>query len=163
MRSVRQSLRKIFFAASGEAGARQPGDGTPNPFGMVSRQHGWLAPLPDPAALPAWLTEADLDAYTAAFTASGFAGGLNYYRNLDRNRELLLAFQGLLVRVPALFLVGQRDVGLHLPGMRDIIAAMPRLVPQLRPPVELVGAGHWLQQERPTDVTAALVEFLRSL
>jgi pimeloyl-ACP methyl ester carboxylesterase len=162
-RQVRVSLRKLLFAASGEAGARQPGDGTPNPFGMVSRAHGLLAPLPDPVRLPDWFTEVDLDVYTAAFTASGFTGGLNYYRNLDRNRELLLAFQGLSVQVPALFLVGQRDVGLSIPGMREIIADMPRLVPHLRPPVELVEAGHWLQQERPAEVNAALLAFLHSL
>jgi pimeloyl-ACP methyl ester carboxylesterase len=160
---VRQTLRKLLFAASGEAGPRQPGDDTPNPFGMVSRQRGLLAPLPDPATLPSWLTEADLDVYTAAFTASGFAGGLNYYRNLDRNRELLAPFQGLPVAVPALFLIGQRDVGLSIPGMREIIAAMPSLVPQLRPVVELPAAGHWLQQERPAEVNAALLAFLQSL
>ena len=162
-RDVRQSLRKILGAAAGEAGPRQPGDGTPNPFGMVSRQAGLLAPLPDPKTLPSWLTEADLDVYVAAFTATGFAGGLNYYRNLDRNRELLLAFQGLPVAMPALFLIGQRDVGLSIPGMREIIADMPRLVPQLRPTVELADAGHWLQQERPTEVNEALLAFLRSL
>ena len=162
-RNVRQSLRKILCAAAGEAGPRQPGDGTPNPFGMVSRQTGLLAPLPDPETLPSWLTEADLDVYAAAFTATGFAGGLNYYRNLDRNRELLLAFQGLPVAVPALFLIGQRDVGLSIPGMREIIADMPRLVPQLRPTVELADAGHWLQQERPDEVNEALLAFLRSL
>jgi pimeloyl-ACP methyl ester carboxylesterase len=160
---VRQTLRKILFAASGEAGPRQPGDGTPNPFGMVSRQQGLLAPLPDPATLPGWLTEADLDTYTAAFSASGFAGGLNYYRNLDRNRELLAPFQGLPVAVPALFLIGQRDVGLSIPGMREIIAAMPGLVSQLRPVIEVPEAGHWLQQERPEEVNAALVAFLQSL
>ncbi len=160
---VRLSLRKIYWAAAGEVGPRQPGDDTPNPFGMVSRQQGLLAPLPDPATLPAWLTEADLDVYTDAFTASGFAGGLNYYRNLDRNRELLLAFQGLQVQVPALFLIGQRDVGLSIPGMREIIADMPRLVPHLRPTIELADAGHWLQQERPTEVNAALLDFLYSL
>lgn len=160
---VRQTLRKILFAASGEAGPRQPGDGTPNPFGMVSRQQGLLGPLPDPPALPNWLTEADLDSYTAAFTASGFAGGLNYYRNLDRNRELLAPFQGLLVMVPALFLIGQWDIGLSIPGMQEIIAAMPRLVPQLRPVREVPDAGHWLQQERPEEVNAALIDFLQSL
>lgn len=160
---VRQTLRKILFAASGEAGPRQPGDGTPTPFGMVSRQQGLLAPLPDPATLPAWLTEADLDIYTAAFAASGFRGGLNYYRNLDRNRELLVPFRGLRVQVPALFLIGQRDVGLSIPGMRELIADMPRLVPQLRPVVELPAASHWLQQERPDEVNATLLSFLRSL
>jgi pimeloyl-ACP methyl ester carboxylesterase len=160
---VRQTLRKMLFAASGEAGPRQPGDATPNPFGMVSRQQGLLAPLPDPATLPSWLTEADLDTYTAAFTTSGFAGGLNYYRNLDRNRELLAPFQGMPVQAPALFLIGQRDVGLSIPGMREIIAAMPGLVPQLRPVIEVPEAGHWLQQERPAEVNAALVAFLQSL
>jgi pimeloyl-ACP methyl ester carboxylesterase len=160
---VRQSLRKILGAAAGEAGPRQPGDGTPNPFGMVSRQAGLLASLPEPETLPSWLTEADLDVYAAAFAATGFTGGLNYYRNLDRNRELLLAFQGLPVAVPALFLIGQRDVGLSIPGMREIIADMPHLVPQLRPTVELAAAGHWLQQERPAEVNEALLAFLRSL
>jgi pimeloyl-ACP methyl ester carboxylesterase len=160
---VRQTLRKILFAASGEAGPRQLGDGTPNPFGMVSRQQGLLAPLPDPATLPTWLTEADLDVYTTAFATSGFAGGLNYYRNLDRNRELLAPFRGLRVQVPALFIIGQRDVGLSIPGMRELIADMSRLVPQLRPVVELPAAGHWLQQERPDEVNAALLTFLRSL
>jgi pimeloyl-ACP methyl ester carboxylesterase len=130
---------------------------------MVSWQQGMLAPLPDPTTLPGWLTEADLDTYTAAFSASGFAGGLNYYRNLDRNRELLAPFQGLPVQVPALFLIGQRDVGLSIPGMREIIAAMPGLVPQLRPVIEVPEAGHWLQQERPAEVNAALVAFLQSL
>jgi pimeloyl-ACP methyl ester carboxylesterase len=160
---VRQTLRKILFAASGEAGPRQPGDATPNPFGMVSRQQGLLAPLPEPTTLPGWLTEADLDTYTAAFTTSGFAGGLNYYRNLDRNRELLAPFHGLPVAVPALFLIGQRDVGLSIPGMREIIAAMPGLVPHLRPVVEVPDAGHWLQQERPVEVNNSLIAFLQSL
>lgn len=58
-RDIRQTLRKILFAASGDAGARKAGDQTPNPFGMVSRQHGLLAPLPD--SMPDWLTAADLD------------------------------------------------------------------------------------------------------
>lgn len=67
------------------------------------------------------------------------------------------------MQVPALFLIGQRDVGLSIPGMREIIAEMPRLVPHLRPVIELAGAGHWLQQERPAEVNAALLDFLRSL
>ncbi|MBC6612783.1 alpha/beta hydrolase [Hymenobacter sp. BT507] len=162
-RQVPQTLRKILFAASGEAGPRQPGDGTPTPFGMVSRQQGLLPPLPEPVTLPSWLTEADLDTYAAAFAASGFAGGLSYYRNLDRNRELLAPFHGLPVQVPALFLIGQRDVGLSIPGMREIIATMPSLVPQLRPVLEVLNAGHWLQQERPEEVNTALIAFLQSL
>lgn len=162
-RDIGLTLRKILFAASGDAGARLEGDGTPNPFAMVSRDKGLLAPLPAPDALPSWLSTTDLDAYVADFQASGFRGGLNLYRNLDRNWEMQHAFSGLKVAVPALFLVGERDVGLQIPGMRDIISAMPALVPQLRQPIYLEGCGHWPSQERPELVSEALLSFLKSL
>ncbi|QCI63207.1 alpha/beta fold hydrolase [Phreatobacter stygius] len=162
-RDIRMALRKIVFAASGDAGPRGEKDGTPNPFGMVSRERGLLASLPDPAALPAWLTEADLDVLTEAFTASGFRGGLNLYRNMDRNWDLQRSLSGLAVTVPALYMVGERDTGLSIPGMREIISAMPRLVPRLTETIVLPGCGHWIQQERPDAVNTALVGFLRGL
>lgn len=162
-RDVRLTLRKILFAASGDAGPRKDGDETPNPFSMVSRDTGLLAPLPATDALPSWLTDADLDVYAAEFDASGFAGGLNLYRNLDRNWELDHAFDGMKVTVPAFYMVGERDVGLAIPGMQDIIAAMPSLVPHLRDPVFLDNCGHWAPQEQPARVTAALRSFLDSL
>ncbi len=162
-RDVRTTLRRILFAASGEAGPRAEGDGTPNPFSMVSRRDGLLAPLPDPDALPPWLTEAGLDVYVEAFAASGFRGALNWYRNLDRNWELQAALDGLPVRVPALYVTGERDVGLSIPGMRAIVDAMPALVPDLRGTVTIPGGGHWIQQEKPGEYNAALLSFLRSL
>lgn len=162
-RDVRLSIRKLLFAASGEAGPRRQNDGTPNPFGMVSRRDGLLASLPNPTALPPWLTEADLTVYTEAFTASGFRGGLNYYRNLDRNRELLACLSGLQVKVPALYVVGGRDVGLSIPGMQQIIDDMPGLVPMLQQVITLPDCGHWIQQERPQEVSSAIISFLQSL
>lgn len=161
-RDVRATLRKLFFGASGDAGPRRSGDGTPNPFAMVSRTDGLLASLPFPASLPSWLTEEDVSTYVASFEKSGFRGGLNYYRNLDRNWELLACFGGAKVTIPALFLIGDRDVGLSIPGMDQIIADMPKLVPQLRPTVMISGCGHWPQQERPEAFNAALLSFLRS-
>jgi pimeloyl-ACP methyl ester carboxylesterase len=162
-RDVRATLLKLLYAASGDAGPRQPGDGTPNPFGMVSRDAGLLGPLPPPASLLPWLTEADLDELTAAFGASGFRGGLSFYRNLDRNRELLTGFGGMRVEVPALYLVGERDPGFAMPGMRQIVDAMPALVPGLAGSHVLGGGGHWIQQEKPLEVNALLTSFLRSL
>ncbi|HEX6041926.1 alpha/beta hydrolase [Longimicrobium sp.] len=162
-RDVRDSLLRILYAASGDAGPRVPGDGTPNPFSMVSRADGLLAPLPAPASLPSWLAEADLDAFTAAFTASGFGGGLNWYRNLDRNWELQASLAGMRVEVPALYLAGERDPGLAMPGMRQIIDAMPLLVPRLTGAHVIPGGGHWIQQEKPDEVNALLLSFLRSL
>ena len=162
-RDPRQTLRKILHAASGEAGPRAPGDNTPNPFGMVRRDVGLLADLPEPEALPDWLPQSEFDRLAETFARTGFTGGLNYYRNLDRNFELQQAMAGARVTVPALFLIGERDTGLAIPGMADIIAAMPDLVPDLRGSHVLPGAGHWLQQERAAEVSEALVAFLREI
>ena len=160
---VRTTLLKIYHAASGEAGPREPGDGTPNPFGMVPREGGLLAPLPMPPSLPEFLTEADLDSLVGAYEASGFRGGLNLYRNLDRNAELMRAFAGRRIEVPALFAVGSRDPGLAMPGMREIIAGMGALVPDLRASLTFEDCGHWLPQERPEATNVALLEFLGGL
>lgn len=154
-RDVRASLLKILHGASR--------DGTQNPFGMVSRVDGMLAPLPVPPTLPSWLTDADLDEYEAAFRASGFAGGLSYYRNLDRNWELQASLRGMRIQVPALYLAGERDPGLAMPGMREIIDAMPQLVPGLTGSHVIAGGGHWIPQEKPDEVSALLISFLRSL
>jgi pimeloyl-ACP methyl ester carboxylesterase len=162
-RDAALTLAKIYHAASGDAGPRLAGDGTPNPFGMVSRAAGLLAGIPEAENLPAWLPQSDLDVFSEAFKASGFRGGLNYYRNLDRNWELAKAFAGLKVTVPALFMAGERDTGLAIPGMREIIAAMPELVPDLRRTEFVPGAGHWLPLERPEVVSEALTAFILSL
>ncbi|NEI74682.1 alpha/beta fold hydrolase [Rhizobium lusitanum] len=162
-RDVRLTLHKLIFAASGEAGLRKPGGSTPNPFCMVMRSTGLLPGLPDPAALPDWLPSEDFEQLVGAFEASGFAGGLNYYRNLDRNWELQQANAGQTVNVPALFMIGERDTGLSIPGMDQIIAGMPSLIPDLRGSHTIQGAGHWLQQERPTEVLELTLGFLRQL
>ncbi|MCB1468546.1 MAG: alpha/beta hydrolase [Rhizobiaceae bacterium] len=161
-KDIRRTLRMLLFAASGDAGPRRPGDATPNPFGMVSRRDGLLAPLPDPKELPSWLSEADLDIYAEAFTKTGFSGALNYYRNLDRNWQLQASLSGVKVEVPALFIAGERDPGLQIPGMTEIIEAMPALAPRVQDPVIISGGGHWLPQECPDQVSAAIVAFARS-
>ncbi|RBL87426.1 alpha/beta hydrolase [Streptomyces cavourensis] len=161
-RDVDATLRALYFAASGAAGARTD-PATPNPFGMVPAGRGLLDALPVPNALPARLTESDLAVFVQSYQASGFRGGLNYYRNLDRNWALQGALAGKTVDVPALYLVGERDTGLAIPGMDQIIKAMPALVPQLRASEIIPGAGHWLQQEAPQEVNQALIDFLRSL
>jgi pimeloyl-ACP methyl ester carboxylesterase len=162
-KDVSATLRKIYHAASGEAGPRQPGDGTPNPFGMISPARGMLKDLPEPASLPEWLSTVDFQSYATSFTRSGFGGGLNYYRNLDRNWQLQASLDGMRIEVPALFAVGSRDVGLAIPGMDQIIADMPRLVPRLHRSVVIEGAGHWLQQERADTVNKLILSFVSTL
>jgi pimeloyl-ACP methyl ester carboxylesterase len=86
---------------------------------------------------------------------------LNWYRNLDRTWELMAAWQGAPVTVPALFVAGERD-----PVIARRRSDLPRLreaVPALRQSLILPGCGHWTQQERPAEVNAALLDFLRGL
>ncbi|MDL2410679.1 alpha/beta hydrolase [Rhizobium calliandrae] len=162
-RDVDLTLRKLIFAASSEAGPRLPGDRTPNPFGMVSRSAGLLEDLPEPATLPGWLPALDFDRLVKDFKTSGFRGGLNYYRNLDRNWELQHATSGQTVNIPALFMIGERDTGLSIPGMDQIIAGMPALVSDLRGSHVIPEAGHWLQQERPKEISEAILSFLKNV
>jgi len=161
-KDVRTTLLKIMFAASGDAGSRLDDD-TPNPFGMISKSSGLLASLPFPSILLSWLSGNDLTILTEAFTRSGFDGGLNYYRNLDRNWEHQAAFDGLTVKVPSLFLQGENDTCRVMPGMDAIIAEMPRMAPFLKDSIILPGAGHWLQQERPKEFNFHLSRFLKEL
>jgi hypothetical protein len=62
--------------------------------GMVPGTGGFLARTIDPPALSAWLADCDIDFYAGEFARTGFRGGLNWYRNIDRNWELLGLFAG---------------------------------------------------------------------
>jgi pimeloyl-ACP methyl ester carboxylesterase len=156
---VALSLRKILYSASGDAPRRNPGA----PVAMVPSSSGFLTHMRNPEALPAWLAEADLDFYAQQFAHSGFRGGLNWYRNIDRNWELLAPYAGAPVGVPALYLAGDRDVVVSFPGMDQVIAGLSRFVPNLRGTLMLPGCGHWTQQERPNEVNTAMIDFLRGL
>ena len=130
---------------------------------MVPRATGLVPSLADPPALPPWLTGADIDVYAGEFARAGFRGGLNWYRNIDRNWELLAPWAGAQVTVPALYVAGERDLVLAFRGMDQLLPALSRFVPNLRKTLVLPGCGHWTQQERPAEVTSAMLEFLKDL
>jgi epoxide hydrolase A/B len=161
-RDPRAAIRRMLFWASGDAPrpARPPGAGN---VGMVPRGGGFLSGPDAPVTLPAWLTEADVDFYAAEFKRAGFRGGLNWYRNIDRNWELLSAWAGATVTVPALYIAGDRDLVLAFRGMDRLVPNLSKVVPHLKGTLVLPGCGHWTQQERPREVTGAIVEFLKSL
>ena len=94
---------------------------------------------------------------------TGFRGGLNWYRNIDRNWELLAPYAGARVTVPALYVAGDRDLVVAFRGMDQLIPNLAKFVPQLRRTLMLPGCGHWTQQERPAEVNAAMIEFMRGL
>jgi pimeloyl-ACP methyl ester carboxylesterase len=160
-RDPRKTIRQVLYWGSGDA-PRPPRAAGSGGVGMVPRAGGFLDG-PAPASLPAWITEADIDFYAGEFRRAGFRGGLNWYRNIDRNWQLLSAWTGAKVTVPALYVAGDRDLVMAFKGMDQLVPALKQHVPQLQDTIILPGCGHWTQQERPAEVNAAMIRFLRSL
>ena len=141
------------------AGVRAPGDesaamrmAAPGPEGFIDR-------IPEPDKLPDWITQEELDHYISEFARTGFSGGLNWYRNMDRNWETTPQLEGAMITVPSLFIGGTADPVLAF--TRTDRAAQVISGPYRE--VMIDGAGHWLQQERPDEVNATLLEFLNGL
>jgi pimeloyl-ACP methyl ester carboxylesterase len=155
-REVRSTMRRLAYSGSGDAPDREN-------IAMIPRKGGFLDHTIDPEKLPAWITEADIDFYAGEFGRTGFRGGLNWYRNIDRNWELLAPWAGAPVTVPALYVVGDKDLVYKFRGMDQLIPNLKRFVPDLRRTVVLPGCGHWTQQERAAEVNAAMLEFLKAL
>jgi pimeloyl-ACP methyl ester carboxylesterase len=129
---------------------------------FIEDSKGFLGDVRPDRPLPDWLSEADLSYFSEAYQKSGFRGGLNWYRNIDRNWELTAPWQGAQIHQPSLFIAGSKDsVITGLIGAKRV-ADMERVVPNLAQKLIIEGAGHWVQQERADDVNAALIAFLKA-
>jgi len=153
MSDIRSSLLKGLYTLSGEA----------------EEQDRW-SPVRDPAAprgvptapkMPSWLNEEDLDFLVSEYQRASFTGGLNYYRNMDRNWALTPFLDGAKILQPTLFIAGDRDPVIDF--LRGAYEAQGTNIPNLKKNVLLPGVGHWTQQERPTEVNNLLIEFLNSI
>ena len=162
-RDPRDTIRRFLYSASGDVPREFDNALGGNAPGMVPRVGGLLARTIDPQALPAWVTDDDVDFYAAEFARTGFRGGLNWYRNIDRNWELLAPYAGARVTVPALYMAGDRDLVVHFPRVDQLIANLKLFVPNLTKTIMLPGCGHWAQQERASEVNSALIAFLREI
>jgi soluble epoxide hydrolase/lipid-phosphate phosphatase len=154
-RDVRRSLRGFYQEPPkglDSAAIRQAPPGVFGPAGgglldrFADRPHG------------KFLTAEDFEVFVKAFERTGFRGGLNWYRNIDRNWEEMANVEQL-VRQPALMITAELDVVLR-PEMAE---GMNKWVPNLRKTVLIKGSGHWTQQEKPDEVNAALLDFLKDL
>ncbi|MGH7984913.1 MAG: alpha/beta fold hydrolase [Candidatus Binataceae bacterium] len=152
-RDVRRSLRG-FYQEPRDFGV----DFTKNPPGVWGPAGGGiLERLPD-RPHGAFLTDEDFEVFVRAFEKTGFRGGLNWYRNIDRSWEEA-ATVAQLVDQPALMITAEFD-----PVLRpELCDGMEAFVPNLRKKVLIKGAGHWTQQEKPAEVNAAIMEFLSDM
>ena len=149
---VRRFLRLFMHSASADGPERAL-------MPAKKKDEKFLDGMEDPDELPSWLTKADLDFYTAEFERTGLRGGLNRYRNMDRDWEELTELENATIQQPALFLAGEKDPVIQMAppeGMKDHI-------PNLQFPAFIPNCGHWTQQEKPAEVNAALIKFLKEL
>jgi pimeloyl-ACP methyl ester carboxylesterase len=149
------TLRRILYIGSGD---------TPREHKMsmyVDRTKGFLGAARSEMPLPAWLNDADIAVFAAEYRRTGFRGGLNWYRNIDRNWELTAPWHGAKVMQPALFIAGSNDAVITGSMGRRALDDLESVVPNLKGKMLIAGAGHWIQQERPQQVNAALVAFAR--
>ncbi|WP_433676593.1 alpha/beta fold hydrolase [Microbacterium gorillae] len=105
------------------------------------------APLGEPL-----LTEGDLAVYTAAFATSGFTGGINWYRNLNRDWHQLGAADPI-IRQPALMIYGDRDTVMRAESLASLVPNVTETS---------LDTGHWVHQERPVEANQKILEWLAS-
>ncbi|KAI4341674.1 hypothetical protein MLD38_026368 [Melastoma candidum] len=113
--------------------------------------------------MPAWLTEEDVAYYADKFSKKGFTGGLNYYRAMNKTWELTAAWNGAQIMVPVKFVVGDLDLTYHIPGVKQLLheGGLKRFVPFLEEVVVMEDTAHFLQQEKPDEVTAHIYDFIK--
>jgi len=152
---VRRTMRMFLYAASGDAPPEKR-------WRFLSdKSKAFLDTASLPETLPGWLTEQDIDVFSRTFEQTGFRGGLNWYRNIDRLWEFTPFLSRAKLTQPGLFIAGEVDPVITM--YRPAFEVMEQTIPQLRQKVLLPGAGHWIQQERPAQVNQLLLEFLTGL
>ncbi len=154
-RDPRATLKRIFFAVSGDA---------PKSAWVKQRpiDDPLLPGLPEPPAGPlSFMTDAELDIYAERYAQAGFFGSLCWYRNLDLNAEQGRAYGDQRIHQPAGFLCGDKEIVLSMTS--GALERQRAVCADLRQETIVPGAGHWIQQERPDAVNRALVSFLDGL
>jgi pimeloyl-ACP methyl ester carboxylesterase len=149
---IRTWLAGIYATLSGQ---------TPDRDALIVPPGGKLSDQFTTGTPAGWLTETDLDFYTAEFERTGLTGALNRYRNVDRDWEDLAAWHGAPLTQPSLFIGGELDP--VTTWLANAINAHPTTLPGLVSSHILSGCGHWIQQEQPDQVNRLLLDWLRSL
>ena len=116
-------------------------------------------PAAEQIAANKWLPESELKVYSGEFGRTGFQGGLNGYRSGAGDTDTQV-YAGLTIDVPAMFIGGKSDWGVYqTPGA---VERLPTLCTKYKGTHLVEGAGHWVQQEQPEQVSKLLIDFLRA-
>ncbi len=154
--NVRNTVKALFRKGDPKSAGKQ------SRTASVRKNGGWAGPagFPDLPRDPAVITEQDLEAYTAALTRNGFFGPDSWYMNHKANAAYARrAPNGGRLAMPVLFLHGAYDV-----TCETMVSRLPE--PMRRDCADLtevvVPSGHWMAQEQPVAVNAALAKWLAS-
>jgi pimeloyl-ACP methyl ester carboxylesterase len=152
---VRATVKALFRKGRPEL------KGKPNRTALVRKDGGWFGGTGKAPDLPVdtdVLTEADLDAYVAALAANGFFGPDSWYMNHRRNLEYAArARDGGRLSMPVLFLHGAYDFTCETMTSR---LAEPMRADCADLTEVVVPSGHWMAQEKPAAVNAAITRWL---
>ncbi|KAJ4722137.1 Epoxide hydrolase-2 [Melia azedarach] len=135
---------------------------TPGPL-ILPKGKGFGHPPDFQITLPSWLSEEDIKYYTSKFEKKGFTGGINYYRNIDLNRELMAPWAGSKVKIPVKFILGDLDLTYYMPGTKEYIhdGGFKRDVPFLEDVVIMEGVGHFINQEKGDEISKHIYDFFQ--
>ena len=150
------TMRGFLYAISGDA--LRNGDSS-EPFdGHFPAGQAMTDQLVSPDELPPWLTEEDLHFYVDEITRTGFRGGLNWYRNINRLPAITAPFLGATIEQPSFYMGGSTD--LIAGNTPEAISAMQQALGDLRHCEIIEGAGHKVEFDAPEEVAVAIGEFL---
>ena len=140
-----------FFAFFFRGPPLAPGSGRPN---LAFHK---IIPAYDPAndTRPKFLTDEEIAVYVETYRRTGFAGGINWYRNIERN-WLRAAELSSKIDAPCLMIMAEGDVVLPpsaADGMEERVADLEKVL--------IRGCGHWTMQEKPGEVNAAMLDWRR--
>lgn len=150
---VDEFFPKVFWALSG-------GGNYFDTFNYPKGTHYIDALSPAPALPWDWLSLADMQVFIDSYRASGFTGGLNWYRAMDIKWEERKSTYDVVSDVPAYFLGSEHDVDLKGFHGDDPIGLLKRQFPNLRKVEMVPTAGHLVQLERSNEVSTAMVRFI---
>lgn len=155
-------IEAIFDSVSAEQVVKKFYYELRDPSGIFIPKQGWISP-DDVIPVPDWLSEEGFNYVGNKFEKSGWSGGVNYYRCLDLNWELVAPWTGAQIKVPTKFIVGDQDLTYHYPGIQDYIhnGGFKQDVPLLEEVIVMKGAAHFIQQEEAHEITEHILDFIK--
>lgn len=161
MRDLRRFLLGIFYSTSG--------------YCPIEKQWRWAWKPPEtfadtytvPTTLPPYLSEQALDYYVGEFTRTGMQPANNWYAAVDDGWANTSFLDGAVVRQPALYLGGERDPSTRplfgIDRQRPAFNSLKTNFPEMRDVIILPGVGHTPPEEKPEEVNAIVLKFLKDI